>query len=612
MVCRVSPYEGNEPYIFFSYCHSNEEDVYPIIEAMGEKGYRIWYDDGIHPDEDWPEIIAAHLVKCTVCMAAITKDFAASHNCRNELTTAINNNKTLLPVVLENFQMSVGMSMQLSSCQRIDRREIITEREFYSRLYSAPVLKSCLGNISFLNKTGGTDIEKEKEEMAKRRAEEEEMEKIKQTADLIKKDGKAADESGSASHDEKPAAVSDLQGRIPEAVDKEKTGPRDYDEGETEVEPDEGVTEIEDPSDETVTETGYAGKHPRCAVMVRKSDGKVFEVKLPKTRIGSSAEKCDIVIGSRDEIHAEIIFNNGVFLIVDRDSEDGTFLDGKKSEGMNPQKAGDTAEISFGKEEFVFLNGDDREELEKLIKSTAPAPPAILVSVADRRIYRLSSEKFRIGNGRKKCGIVFDDKSVDYIHAEIAYDGSAFTVRDLGSDTGTFIGRGRLGGITASFLKNKDKVYFGSKKCIFLQGESASATLDSKSLCVLECHETGESTLMLDMPFMLGRHYRWQGGTFSDMHASRSYGSICRDNGAFLFICDKKAPTNGITLCGMEILPGETIPLKDGNEFRFGVRYKVLKCQSKTKTIIIPDYQIIVLLRNLGMAEEARQAYINI
>ncbi len=575
MVCRVSPYEGNEPYIFFSYCHSNEEDVYPIIEAMGEKGYRIWYDDGIHPGEDWPEIIAAHLVKCTVCIAAITEDFATSHNCRNELTTAINNDKPLLPIVLENFQMSVGMSMQLSSCQRIDRREIITEREFYSRLYSAPILKSCLGNISFLNKTVGIDIEREKEEMAKRRAEEETKEIIQQTANLIKADAKEAYKSGYTGYDEKPTVEQDLPNRVSEIVDNEPVNPHDRDEGETEIEPEEGVTEIESLSDETVTEAGYLGNRPRCAVMIRKSDGKVFDIKLPKTRIGNSPEKCDIVIDSRDDIHAEIIFNNGVFLIVDRDSEDGTFLNGKKSEGMNPKKIGNAAEISFGKEEFAFLSSDDRGKLENLIKGTVSAPPAILVSVVDRRIYRLSSEKVRIGNDRKKCGIVFDDKSVDYIHAEIAYDGSNFTVRDLGSETGTYIGRGKLDGMEASILKNKDEVNFGSKKCVFLQGETASTILNSKTLCVLECHETDETALTLDVPFMLGRHYRWPAGTFSDMHASRNYGGIFMENGEFSFICDKKAPTNGITLCGREILPGETVRLKDGDEFRFGVRYTI-------------------------------------
>ena len=50
-------YEGQEPYIFVSYCYKDKESVIPVIQRMIEKGYRIWFDRGIHPGSEWPEIV---------------------------------------------------------------------------------------------------------------------------------------------------------------------------------------------------------------------------------------------------------------------------------------------------------------------------------------------------------------------------------------------------------------------------------------------------------------------------------------------------------------------------------------------------------------------------
>ncbi len=56
-----TPYEGNEPYIFVSYAHANSPEVMRVISDMHERGYRIWYDEGIEVGSEWPECIAEHL-----------------------------------------------------------------------------------------------------------------------------------------------------------------------------------------------------------------------------------------------------------------------------------------------------------------------------------------------------------------------------------------------------------------------------------------------------------------------------------------------------------------------------------------------------------------------
>lgn len=136
MKCNASPYEGKEPYIFFSYCHENAGQVYPIIEQMARDGYRIWYDDGLHPGDEWPERIAEMLAHCRVCIAALSQKFSESHNCRNELTVAINSQKTLIPIKLEDFPMSLGMQYQLANTHYIEKYQFTSESSFFEKLYS--------------------------------------------------------------------------------------------------------------------------------------------------------------------------------------------------------------------------------------------------------------------------------------------------------------------------------------------------------------------------------------------------------------------------------------------------------------------------------------------
>ena len=50
--CAFTPYEGKEPYIFISYAHKDSDRVFPILEELDRRGYRVWYDDGIAPGSE--------------------------------------------------------------------------------------------------------------------------------------------------------------------------------------------------------------------------------------------------------------------------------------------------------------------------------------------------------------------------------------------------------------------------------------------------------------------------------------------------------------------------------------------------------------------------------
>ena len=146
--CSVSPYEGNDDFIFASYCHKDSHLVYPIIESMAKDGYRIWYDEGIDPGTDWPEIIAEHLNKCTVCISFITENSVDSHNCRREINYALLKKKPFISVLLERIQLSAGMEMQLSTVQSVLRYKHDSFGDFLQKIYQGKDMDSCKGDAT--------------------------------------------------------------------------------------------------------------------------------------------------------------------------------------------------------------------------------------------------------------------------------------------------------------------------------------------------------------------------------------------------------------------------------------------------------------------------------
>lgn len=143
--CSVKPYEGEEKYIFVSYCHKDKASVFPIIEQLAKDGYRIWYDEGIDPGSEWPETIASHLDKCEVCIAFITENSMNSHNCRREINFALLKKKNFISIILEELQMPLGMEMQLSATQSIFKFKLPSENEFYNKLRKTKTLIECQG-----------------------------------------------------------------------------------------------------------------------------------------------------------------------------------------------------------------------------------------------------------------------------------------------------------------------------------------------------------------------------------------------------------------------------------------------------------------------------------
>jgi|GEM_PF-3993244 len=81
-------YDGTDNTIFVSYAHKDAADVYPAIEALNARGFRLWYDEGIEAGADWADAIGTSLEKASVVLAFLSKNFIASENCLREIAFA--------------------------------------------------------------------------------------------------------------------------------------------------------------------------------------------------------------------------------------------------------------------------------------------------------------------------------------------------------------------------------------------------------------------------------------------------------------------------------------------------------------------------------------------
>lgn len=136
---RLRAYQGGGEYIFASYCHKDEAAVLPLIGALAEAGVHVWFDEGIDPGEEWPQVIQKHVEGCTAFVAFVSAASQESHNCRKELNEAMTLGKPTIPVLLEDCERSRAIEMMLARLQAMKRWEWESAEECAAELACAIV-----------------------------------------------------------------------------------------------------------------------------------------------------------------------------------------------------------------------------------------------------------------------------------------------------------------------------------------------------------------------------------------------------------------------------------------------------------------------------------------
>jgi tetratricopeptide (TPR) repeat protein len=112
-------YNGPDPYIFVSYAHRNKAVVYDYLRALRDAGFRIWYDEGITPKEEWSEEIGRAIQNSAGFLAFVSPEAVESEYVRMEINFAVRLKKSPLAVHLCKTVLSVGLEWQLGHRQAI-------------------------------------------------------------------------------------------------------------------------------------------------------------------------------------------------------------------------------------------------------------------------------------------------------------------------------------------------------------------------------------------------------------------------------------------------------------------------------------------------------------
>jgi|TARA_B100000315_G_scaffold111949_2_gene102663 serine/threonine-protein kinase len=126
-------YQGSDPYIFVSYVHEDSDVVYPEIQWLKDQGFNIWFDEGISPGGEWRKELADSIEGSSLFLYFISPHSIESNHCKREVNLAVDLEKQLLAVHLEETQLPSEMALVLSTIQAIMRFEL-SDQEYRFKL----------------------------------------------------------------------------------------------------------------------------------------------------------------------------------------------------------------------------------------------------------------------------------------------------------------------------------------------------------------------------------------------------------------------------------------------------------------------------------------------
>ena len=133
---REPAYRGSEPFAFVSYSHDDSEAVFAELEALSGEGLRLYYDEGIHPGHTWDDQLAEAILGSSVFVYFVSARSAASANCRREVALAVENEKPVIAVYLEDVELPPGLRLSIGNRQAIVRARF-DEARYRARLVAA-------------------------------------------------------------------------------------------------------------------------------------------------------------------------------------------------------------------------------------------------------------------------------------------------------------------------------------------------------------------------------------------------------------------------------------------------------------------------------------------
>lgn len=106
-------YKNLRPYVFISYSHADAQKVYSILNVMSQSNLNYWYDKELKAGSEWTEVLGERILNSEKVMIMLSNNSILSKNVRNEITMALNHKKEIIPVFIEEVELSPGAELQL-------------------------------------------------------------------------------------------------------------------------------------------------------------------------------------------------------------------------------------------------------------------------------------------------------------------------------------------------------------------------------------------------------------------------------------------------------------------------------------------------------------------
>ena len=112
---KFEAYTGKEPYLFVSYSHRDCDRVYPILDALYDHKYRLWYDESCENGNDFRDELRHRIERCEAVLLFVSKSSMASPFCGMEIIVARENGKRLYPIYLDDSAVPPAFQILLAN-----------------------------------------------------------------------------------------------------------------------------------------------------------------------------------------------------------------------------------------------------------------------------------------------------------------------------------------------------------------------------------------------------------------------------------------------------------------------------------------------------------------
>lgn len=115
MRTKFEAYTGDEPYLFISYSHRDTAKVYPILDALYDKKYRMWYDESCETGNDFRDELRVRIKNCEAVILFVSEASMLSPFCGMEIIVAREYGKRLYPIYLDGVEVPPPFQILLAN-----------------------------------------------------------------------------------------------------------------------------------------------------------------------------------------------------------------------------------------------------------------------------------------------------------------------------------------------------------------------------------------------------------------------------------------------------------------------------------------------------------------